>query len=650
MTRRIGPYEVVRELGRGGMGVVYEVTDPALPRRLALKLILDRADPDALARFKREVELLARVRHPNVVAVHAVGRAPEGPYVLMDLVEGEPLSRLVGRFDAARAVEVVRALCGAVEALHAQGVLHRDLKPQNVLVRPDGTPVLLDFGLARGVWADRLTRTGEVLGTPRYMAPEQAEGRGSPTHGARVDVYGLGAILFELLAGAPPFAEVQGGPIPALAAVLEREPRWPPVDAALGAVLRRAMARRPEDRFASAAELARALASGMQAPRQGRRARVRLLTAATALALATAAAAAGVAARREAPTSAAPSPVPDADGAPASEPEAPATAVRRADAPRVLRPGVGRNDEVWVAWAGRRLVTAAPASLLLWDVEGETASPAVSAALPDTALRVATHPGEEGDLWCGAHGLLLRIDGRLGVARPVWTGEHRVLAIAPSPDGAHVALGLAGGGALLLQQGRPPRRLSDAAHGHGFAWSPDGRRLFAALGEAGLGAWSLPDLEPLELASEAPLPLCVSVSPDGRRLAVGDAAGRLLLLDAATGVVTGRLTGPADQATNDWIEAPAHDGVVRNVAFAPDGRVIYSSSLDAMGPRPSQVRGWSGDDGRLLWTITPGGRLGQMALSPDGRWLALGRNGEALVWDLRALAGRVESSSVEEAR
>ncbi|MBX3468806.1 MAG: serine/threonine protein kinase, partial [Planctomycetes bacterium] len=246
-ARRIGPYEVLRELGRGGMGVVYEVRDPALPRRLALKLILDRADPDALARFSREVELLARVRHPGVVAVHAVGHAPEGPFVLMDLVEGEPLSRLVGRLDARRAVEVVRGLCDAVGALHAQGVLHRDLKPQNVIVRPDGAPVLLDFGLARCAWGPgRLTRTGDVLGTPRYMAPEQAEGRGAPD--ARVDVYGLGAILFELLAGAPPFAEVQGGPVALLAAAIEREPRWPAVDAALGAVLRRSMARRPEDR------------------------------------------------------------------------------------------------------------------------------------------------------------------------------------------------------------------------------------------------------------------------------------------------------------------------------------------------------------------------------------------------------------------
>ncbi|MCO5171701.1 MAG: serine/threonine protein kinase [Planctomycetes bacterium] len=259
-ARRVGPYEVMRELGRGGMGVVYEVRDPALPRRLALKLILDGGGSEVVARFVREAELLARVRHPGVVAVHAVGRAPEGPYVVMDLVEGEPLARLAARgLDPARAAALVRALCDAVEALHAQGVLHRDLKPQNVIVRPDGAPVLLDFGVARdAASATSLTRTGQVLGTPRYMAPEQAEGKGGRPHDRRTDVYGLGAILFELLGGAPPFAEVEGG-LGVLVAVQERAPRWPAAPEALGRVLRRAMARRPEDRPPTAAALGAAL-------------------------------------------------------------------------------------------------------------------------------------------------------------------------------------------------------------------------------------------------------------------------------------------------------------------------------------------------------------------------------------------------------
>ena len=142
MTRRIGAYEVVRELGRGGMGVVHEVRD-ADGRRLALKLILGQADVEALARFEREVELLARVSHKNVVPVHSVSRAPEGPYVVMDLVEGESLAARAARgASPLEAAALVRELCDAVAALHAVGIVHRDLKPANVIVRPDGSPVL----------------------------------------------------------------------------------------------------------------------------------------------------------------------------------------------------------------------------------------------------------------------------------------------------------------------------------------------------------------------------------------------------------------------------------------------------------------------------------------------------------------------------
>ena len=150
----IGPYRVLRELGRGGMGVVYEVQDPQAPRTLALKLILPgEAGPDALARFAREAQLLARVRHPNVVTVHTMGEANGAPYLVTDLVVGHELSALgrTGPVDPRRAAELVRTLADAVAALHRLGVLHRDLKPENVFVREDGTPVLLDFGLAREI-------------------------------------------------------------------------------------------------------------------------------------------------------------------------------------------------------------------------------------------------------------------------------------------------------------------------------------------------------------------------------------------------------------------------------------------------------------------------------------------------------------------
>ncbi|MGE0708416.1 MAG: protein kinase [Planctomycetota bacterium] len=257
----VGPYAVVRCLGRGGMGVVYECRHPALPRTVAVKQVHAHLAPAAaLARFAREAEALARLRHPGVVAVHDLGQTPQGPYLVMDLVEGQPLDRLAQRGPLAprEAARLVAAMARAVEAIHAAGVLHRDLKPPNTILRPDGSPVLLDFGLAREVDAERMTRTGEVLGTLRYMSPEQADGRADLD--GRADVYSLGAILYELLAGEPPWVEESG--VQLLLRVLTGPDAAPPsalnpgVPPALDALVARAMAREREERCPSAAALA----------------------------------------------------------------------------------------------------------------------------------------------------------------------------------------------------------------------------------------------------------------------------------------------------------------------------------------------------------------------------------------------------------
>ena len=242
------------------MGVVYVARHPQIPRPLALKrLLASMAEPKERARFLREAELLARVRHPNVVAVHDLATAPNGdPYLVTDLVEGEALDARLqrGPLEPGEAARLVKGLAAGVEAVHAQGVLHRDLKPANVIVTPGGEPILLDFGLARELHGDRLTQTGEVLGTPAFMAPEQAEGDPSLID-RRCDVYGLGALLYAALTARHPF---QGTLIQILPQVLDRDPPWPralrpEVPAALDAVVRLAMQKVPGGRYSSALEL-----------------------------------------------------------------------------------------------------------------------------------------------------------------------------------------------------------------------------------------------------------------------------------------------------------------------------------------------------------------------------------------------------------
>ncbi|MBL4849723.1 MAG: serine/threonine protein kinase, partial [Planctomycetes bacterium] len=224
LPQNIGPYQVVRLLGQGGMGVVYEVVHSRQPgKRLALKLILaDEPPPDVLTRFQREAELLAKVSHPNIVGVLDFASDAGRPYMVFDYVAGEDLRSLCSAspMDPQQVARIGRDLAAALDLLHRRGIIHRDLKPENVILRPDGSPVLLDFGLARELDAERLTVTGTILGTPSFMAPEQANGLTDLD--GRTDVYGLGAILFFLLLGRPPFRGTT--PMGILRQVLMEEP------------------------------------------------------------------------------------------------------------------------------------------------------------------------------------------------------------------------------------------------------------------------------------------------------------------------------------------------------------------------------------------------------------------------------------------
>jgi WD40 repeat protein len=202
-------YEVLEELGRGGMGVVYRARHLLLKRPCVLKMILagDYADAPAVARFQAEAEAEARLQHPNIVQIHHVGEVAGRPFLELEYVAGGSLDR---RLDGTPwpprpAAELVAALARGVAEAHRQGIVHRDLKPGNVLLAADGTPKITDFGLAKSLTQDSgLTRAGAIVGSPNYMAPEQAEGKAREV-GPLADVYSLGAILYELLTGRPPF-------------------------------------------------------------------------------------------------------------------------------------------------------------------------------------------------------------------------------------------------------------------------------------------------------------------------------------------------------------------------------------------------------------------------------------------------------------
>jgi eukaryotic-like serine/threonine-protein kinase len=201
-------YEVLGELGRGGMGVVYKARQVRLGRVVALKVLLAGAHAGAqdLARFRAEAEAVARLQHPNIVQVYEVGEEGGRPYLALEYVDGGSLAdRLRGTpLPAREAAQMAEALARAVHAAHDKGVVHRDLKPANVLLTADGTPKVVDFGLAKRLDGVTLhTQTGAVLGTPDFMAPEQVEGRAV---GPAADIDALGALLYQMLTGRPPFA------------------------------------------------------------------------------------------------------------------------------------------------------------------------------------------------------------------------------------------------------------------------------------------------------------------------------------------------------------------------------------------------------------------------------------------------------------
>jgi WD40 repeat protein len=592
-------YEILGELGRGGMSVVYRARQLGLGRVVALKMIRlgAQAGPDELARFRREAEAVARLHHPNIVQVYELGEQDGRPFLALEFCDGGSLAAaLAGQPQPVRrAAELTATLARAVHAAHEAGVVHRDLKPANVLLNADGTPRITDFGLAKKLDGDtRLTATGAILGTPSYMAPEQASGDGKHV-GPAADVWALGAILYELLTGRPPF---QGAtPFDTLMQVLSdaAEPPSrlrPGVPAELEAICLRCLEKKPARRYASAAELADDLQRFL-------------------------------------------------DGLPLA-----------------VRPAAGGTAPVrpWYRFVRNGVVAASLAAFLLSLPVLLVVVQLESRLRPSSTGERATGAWalQDGRGWIAAASAKSVSLRELDPVQVVdeWERSAPTTALAFSNDGGTLAIGTATGTVDLVDTatGRQTRTLQ-ARQGpvRRLAFRDGGRQLVTATARKGAPPGEVDEVTHWDLATGRELSEVAVrglLSPDGGTLAVAGPPGTLRLLNAATGQPrAGELDAAADYPV------PTFNGEGTRFAFVGgDGKVSVCDAasgrelvrLAGEGPRPRRLL-FSRDgtslavadgDGLAVWATDAGRRLFRdraagfepVGFSADGATLVLQRS------------------------
>jgi eukaryotic-like serine/threonine-protein kinase len=260
--QQLGRYHLVAELGRGAMGVVYKAEDPLLNRTVAVKTILLMDDPAARAeyeaRFFQEAKAAGGLNHPNLITIHDIGREGDVAYMAMELLEGTELREMMakGRLPLPFALDLVAQVADGLAHAHEHGVVHRDIKPANIMIMRDRRAKIMDFGIARVRTSDIRTQTGAILGSPKYLSPEQAAGQ--PTD-FRCDIFSLGVVLHELAAGEPPFSASSVAQL--LQQITTATPRPPSaanpsIPAVLDLIVAKALDKQPDGRYQSAAELA----------------------------------------------------------------------------------------------------------------------------------------------------------------------------------------------------------------------------------------------------------------------------------------------------------------------------------------------------------------------------------------------------------
>jgi eukaryotic-like serine/threonine-protein kinase len=640
-------YEIIEELGRGGMGVVYKARHLSLNRVVALKVILagDFATAQEVYRFLLEAEVIARLRHPNIVQVHEVGTAPAAgagcrPYIALEYLEGGTLAeRLRGRaLSPAEAVALVEPLARAAHAAHQAGVVHRDLKPANVLLTADGTPKIADFGLAKRLGDEGLTHTGQAIGTPEYMAPEQAAGR-SHEVGPAADVWALGVTLYECLTGRSPFPG--DSPAEVVLRAREAEPPQPsrvrpglPRD--LGVICLKCLRKEPGHRYTSAEELA----DDLRRWREGRPITAR----------------------------------------PVRWPEWAAKGARRNPAPAlllaalVLTAGAGFGLVTW-QWreavarredadfhrhaaerraeaeaAAKRLADDRAAQLAIAKKEVEGQRDRAESSRYGLLVQGAWADLNAGDV---AHAQLLLRDARpelrhleydfvSAAARGRgwgWRTDCDRGRLSVSPDGRWVATGARGGptvhlwdlGASTLGNTPPRQALTGLpAPALDVAFSRDGKRLAAVDGMGNVYVWDFVDGAPTHGAALPAQPGVnrLSWSPDGRQLAgLRIGSDEIWVWDARTAAAAKKVTAP--DVSSNW-----------SVAYSPNGSRL------AVGSSGQGVRLWNTKTGEQLPPLMgPGGYSAtaeDIAFSPDGARLAAALGRRLVLWDVGT--GKVQHS------